>query len=375
MLAIGGVLTAACLIGAALLFGQRFGGSFSLPVAGGLTRHEVIDAVNRQAVCNDGSPAIYYFRPATDASASTKWIVFLQGGGSCSSVDGCEERRVSDRELTTSVGEPETRVVDGIFSPDAVNNPDFYDWNQVVLHYCSSDGWVGDDEVSGTSMNWQFHGYNIVGAVIDDLKNETETSTNLSQATEVIFGGSSAGAAGAEQNLDRVASLLPNAKVSGILDSIWKFAVEPFGPPTVLYEADTNLYLDDVNPFRDVHLDDTCMAAHPDGAACAVTETLAPYLSTPFFVYRDQRDPVLFRLVGLESLSSPGQKTYYQNTYRPRLLDSLSTLDGVFSPDIQMHTALAIPRFYDVRVDGVSFADAFGNWYFHRSGPTSVIAK
>ena len=35
------------------------------------------------AVCNDGTPASYYFHAAPNATADTPWLVFLEGGGWC----------------------------------------------------------------------------------------------------------------------------------------------------------------------------------------------------------------------------------------------------------------------------------------------------
>ena len=34
-------------------------------------------------VCNDGSPAGYYLRPATTSSGENLWIFYLEGGGWC----------------------------------------------------------------------------------------------------------------------------------------------------------------------------------------------------------------------------------------------------------------------------------------------------
>ena len=59
-----------------------------------LDRREVKNAVQRGAVCNDHTPAIFY---VDDSSASTKWMVFLEGGGLCTSTANCASRYVSQR--------------------------------------------------------------------------------------------------------------------------------------------------------------------------------------------------------------------------------------------------------------------------------------
>jgi hypothetical protein len=42
-----------------------------------------------QAVCNDGTPAVLYVRPATDPALAKVWSIHVQGGGACSSWAGC----------------------------------------------------------------------------------------------------------------------------------------------------------------------------------------------------------------------------------------------------------------------------------------------
>jgi len=41
-----------------------------------------LTVVNPNAVCNDGSPAVYYFRPGY-GSGSSVFTIYLEGGGVC----------------------------------------------------------------------------------------------------------------------------------------------------------------------------------------------------------------------------------------------------------------------------------------------------
>src|SRR3990170_3449932 len=72
-----------------------------------LQKITVRDAARRQAVCNDGSPAVYYFRPGSGAGAN-RWVIFLVGGGFCFSVDSCWLREILNPELMTSTDKPAT---------------------------------------------------------------------------------------------------------------------------------------------------------------------------------------------------------------------------------------------------------------------------
>ena len=47
-----------------------------------LVKHVVKDAVQRQAVCNDGTPAVYYYHRGSGAEAA-HWLIHLEGGGWC----------------------------------------------------------------------------------------------------------------------------------------------------------------------------------------------------------------------------------------------------------------------------------------------------
>ena len=51
-----------------------------------LDLHLYQDAEEQQLLCNDGSPAGYYFRPApedAEDAAKDRWIFYLEGGGWC----------------------------------------------------------------------------------------------------------------------------------------------------------------------------------------------------------------------------------------------------------------------------------------------------
>ena len=57
-----------------------------------LTRHVVDNATFPEAICNDGTPAIFYYGPYSKPEDRDKWIIFLQGGGTCVDGQTCGER-------------------------------------------------------------------------------------------------------------------------------------------------------------------------------------------------------------------------------------------------------------------------------------------
>jgi hypothetical protein len=134
-----------------------------------LHKYEVKNATSRQAVCNDGSPAVYYLREGKGTGTNT-WVIFLVGGGFCFSVESCDQRLITNPELMSSRGYPTQLKVPGILSDSPKSNPDFYNANHVLIPYCSSDLWSGDRESSSETGGYEFRGRRIVQAVVRDLQ-------------------------------------------------------------------------------------------------------------------------------------------------------------------------------------------------------------
>ena len=116
-----------------------------------LIKHVVKDATQRQAVCNDGTPAVYYFKRGSGVDVA-HWLIFFQGGGWCSNGPSCSLRWSSQRYLMTSQGAPAVMPVGGIFSTSAQENPDFVNFTQVYIKYCSSDMYSGNGEQQVNGM-------------------------------------------------------------------------------------------------------------------------------------------------------------------------------------------------------------------------------
>ena len=76
-----------------------------------LFRREVTNASQRGAVCNDHTPAIFYVDDDGASRSSTKWMVFLEGGGLCTSAVECASRYVSQRyHLSSNVSQYATEL-------------------------------------------------------------------------------------------------------------------------------------------------------------------------------------------------------------------------------------------------------------------------
>ena len=335
-----------------------------------LLKHEVKDAAQRQAVCNDGTPAVYYFKRGSGADAAY-WIIFFQGGGWCSNGPSCAYRWNTQRDMMTSDGTPAIFPAGGIFSIASQVNPDFVNFTQVYIKYCSSDIYSGDSEQPVNGMTIQFRGHKIVEAILADLEDPAViASPNLKDATQVLVGGSSAGSYGAASNIDWIAAQLTWAKVKGALDSSWLPPLPNYGAgPREPMPGSADFY-----SYFSAVVDQSCAAANPSQPQiCLSTLQLYPYLTTPVFVYAEQHDPTLSQIKGVTNPNDPAQAAY-MNQYAASLRDSLKDVTAVFSPSAGIHTALTDDNFTAIKANGYDFQQILGNWYFGRSGPIRVIA-
>jgi hypothetical protein len=271
-------------------------------------------------------------------TGADKWVLVLQGGGACNTVETCEGRAElykssipwQRESLDESWG-----LVDGILNPLKQNNPHFYNWNHVFFIYCTSDTWVGQRTDLEDSFNMQFSGHLVIEAIIDALQDEHLIGAPaLSSAEEVLFGGSSAGAAGVRNNVDWVAELLHSdgidAKFGGILDA----GVGPLKNLDETYEAPRVGWFV-WQPF----IDADCAAAHAqtgDPWTCTSGEYLRAnnFINTPLFIYHDQNDPAT-------------KSNYRGDDFQPRMQKIMGSLPNVFSPDKGIHYILTKTRFYD----------------------------
>ena len=203
--------------------------------------HTVRNAEARGAVCNDGSPATYYFRdcprPADEcAGFTTDWfVVFADGDSSdaCFDKDTCMAReagKMSSAGLNATLLSPA-----GLFSYSGEENPNFYGYRTVLVPYCSSDMWLGN----ASAIDLHFRGRAIAAAVMEDLASITfspvsvptvygpgPNQTRLDKADSLTIVGN----AGVMHQLGALAALVPSRpakQLKAICDGCVLPAVKP----------------------------------------------------------------------------------------------------------------------------------------------------
>jgi len=403
-----------------------------------LQRQDIDTKLFPNAVCNDGSPAVLYFRPYEGEANRDKWIVALAGGGDCSDPQGCADRWCGvgtnfDSDNMSSDYAGDGRPTEGIFARTSANP--FANWNQVFVKYCTSDVWTGralglsldaKDPKSGAPVNFMisFAGAYAFDAAITTLRKEggappltyvrTKTQMpDLDDASEVVLAGGSAGGAGVIFNLDRFAAILQDAPkkpvIRGLIDSVTGPTFSDLGfeksnacanGGACTYEAvfkaaaarnDTGLHK---------LTDDSCLDWHRKNAPGTEwkcfdqTHVLQNHITTPFFVR-----------MGLADQQISGNYIGAGYTYQGKPLTTLTfaTLDhamltalpqtvmngdekasmtkapGVFAPSCNTHyTIFADDTTYNVSIPvggkQVTLMDTWNNWIAGRQ-PDVVISN
>ena len=217
------------------------------------------------ARCLDGSRGRYYFR-AGHGAGSTKFYLHQEGGGFCVSYADCVARsKTSYGSTLPTVPDPWEDTVNltawqPVFTLDAAANPLMADWNHVLLAYCDGAYFNGDlsDAINVTTTTTAngnnnhgdatadnstttntttlfFAGRHILDAVLDDLA----LRHGMSNATDVVLGGCSAGGIATYMHLDYVARRLTTTKAPTAAA-----AAATAAPPRVVGLADSGFYAD-----------------------------------------------------------------------------------------------------------------------------------
>ena len=358
-----------------LLPGFVRGSTGGLGAGDDLTRVQIDLAYFPDAICNDGTSAIFYVRRYTNEADAGKWQIHLQGGGSCKLGQECAERWTSTDtnygadKMSTRQTRPSIRGT-GITSTNPANQ--FSGWNQVLVYYCSSDTWAGTarDTVMtatdpfGNPITYRIHfkGAVILDAVIATLQRQPnglpltyrsstlQTMPDLDDASLVLFTGTSAGGNGVQNNADHVGELLrqSNTRCTGNADcSLEYLAVidAAFGPEMTGLDYANSTFCQGTPPLCSYKAlmqaewpylqetwgkrgDQSCETWHQANAPETVWQcndvsyVIHNHITTPFFVRADLQDNTVmgnFLDAGLITREAYGQQVHDLLTNLPNL--------------------------------------------------------
>ncbi len=384
------------------------------PAAGGgtapLQRQDLDQTVFPGASCNDGTPAVLNFRPYEGEANRNKWLIALNGGGSCANAQDCANRWCGvdtnyDADNMSSANSGAGSPDGGILRRTA-DNP-FANWNQVEVRYCSSDTWAGTggaisftakDPKTGKDVTYQinFAGNVVYEAVVATLRREnvpalvyTRNSRrvempDLDEASEVVFAGGSGGGQGVIFNLDRLTGTLRAGRnqpvVRGLIDAIVGPDNSTMGYGTSVpcttnklcsYEAVYKaVAANSVDVVKRV-TDQSCLDWHQKNAPGTewqcfdASHVLGHHITTPYFVRMGLTDVLISSGDIEQGLTGPDGKPFTRASWGLALRDTLLNLQqsvlggheksaitkapGIFAPSCDKHyTVFNNEATYDV---------------------------
>jgi hypothetical protein len=350
---------------------------------GGLTK---VNAASRGAACLDGSAPGYWMRASTSKSDRHRWIVHAEGGGWCFNEAACASRSKTDLGSSNGWG-PSTKCYgkcDGILSSNETINPDFHGWNTIWIGYCDGTSMTGAR--NGTHHSLYYRGRANLDAVLDSL-----FERGMSNATDIVFTGGSAGGLAVYLNLDhfsqRVAAVSPATKVVGLADAGFFLDHPTYGTQNHAY-ANAIQYLFNMSTPE---TDETCMASlsESDAWQCMFAQYTVPFVTTPVFMAEAMYDSwQLPAILWLGCGNPTPEETCDAEQYRAFLeygQSMNSTLvplagksdRGCFLDACIVHCQSVFndgdARWCTWTIGGTTLREAFGNFYFKRPGPTRVI--
>ncbi|KAJ0802260.1 putative pectinacetylesterase/NOTUM [Helianthus annuus] len=286
-------------------------------------------AVAKGAVCLDGSPPAYQLDKGFGDGVNN-WLVHIQGGGWCHTIEDCVYRKTMDNGLGSSKLMPEL-YFSGILSNKADQNPNFYNWNRVYMRYCDGSSFTGDVDEVDTVNNLYFRGARVFTAIVEELM-----SIGMKDAQNALLSGCSAGGLASILNCDKFRGFFPsNTRVKCVPDAGYFAHVKDLSG-----EYRFEQYYDKVVTLHGsaTNLPSGCTSSMKP-SLCFYPQYAMQYIKTPIFVVNSAYDTwQVFNILASYEADPNGEFTKCKNdlkecsaTQRQRLQDFRSDFLGALS--------------------------------------------
>jgi len=238
--------------------------------------------IEEGAVCIDGSPGAYKYKPGK-GDGQTKWMISFDGGGWCFNDKDCF--RISQEPIgsskTYSASPSPEQFINNYFSTSPVGNF-LFNWNMILVKYCDGGSFTGNSQSTYNGNTLYFRGSRLLDAFLSEL----QIKLNASSATDMIISGNSAGGLSALLHVDKFAETFPGAFVVGMPDSgfFLPYDNEKCEFP---YKSSMLQMFDYMNSSAGTHK--ACLAAGL-GGRCLFAYDLLPYVSSPIFALQSKHD-------------------------------------------------------------------------------------
>jgi len=325
--------------------------------------------------CIDGSSGGYYGPdPDISSNTTTRLVVFLNGGGACTSKANCESWAKS---LGSSDKWPNTKKSGTpLHEEDCEVNPDWCDALKVVVPYCTGDVHSGNRSQPAWDDDFgYFSGHRNVVSVFADILSKYE----VGNVKEVLLSGGSAGGFGTFLNIDYVRSLFSHdvvvkgSPLAGYfipgelpgLDSDTPWMVSDFAHQS---KGETGNSKSDgavADLWGSVNISQACVDDLGDEyRQCQSAHVAATYIETPLFWAQNQFDTnQIFSGEGAPQDGSDEETSYIKYFGEATLSSMKSQLpgkDGAFVPSCLDHVGMKS------KIGEDEYYAALGDWYFER---------
>ena len=338
--------------------------------AGGYKLNFLANVSRVGALCLDGSPPGYYYRRGRD-NAINKWIIYIQGGAWCENVSSCLKR--SHTMFGSSNLFPVCMNGEGLLSPDPKYNPDFHNWTFVFIGYCDGSSFTGNRvmPLKVKDKTLYFRGKLIMKALIDEFMR----TKGLRNATEVIFGGRSAGGLSAIIHANYVRSRLSHNTSFRVLSDAGFFVDSPSSDGKELIRSKMKQMFYFHNSSSG--LDSACIQAQTlnERWKCFFPQYSTHFVKAPLYLINPLYD--LWQIVYVQGIKCAKKLNTCNKTDRQKVLDfrnkTLNALTQVFLnhkcagyfDSCLAHSQTVLNDVWGVvQVRNVTMATAFSEWYF-----------
>ncbi|KAL1193872.1 Pectin acetylesterase 5 [Cardamine amara subsp. amara] len=343
-------------------------------------------AKERGAFCLDGSLPGYHFHKGS-GSGSKSWILHLEGGGWCHTVASCSSRAMT-KFGSSNYFEKEV-TFQGVLSSDPSQNPDFFNWNKVVIRYCDGASFAGRPEAEfKNETQLFFRGQLIWETIIDEL-----LSMGMSDARQAILTGCSAGGLATLIHCDYFRDHLPkDAAVKCVSDGGYFLNV-----PDVLGNPTMRSFYHDVVNLQGVYksLDQKCVAK-TEPSKCMFPQEYLKNIRTPVFLVNAAYDYWQIKNVLVPTSADPDKswakcrlnikecdaaQLKVLHGFRSSMMDAIGEFHqnkngGMFIDSCYSHCQTVMRVTWhsptSTRIENKTIAESVGDWYFNRQ-PVKLI--
>ncbi|KAI3692355.1 hypothetical protein L6452_32169 [Arctium lappa] len=337
--------------------------------------------VAKGAVCLDGSPPAYQLAKGFGDGVNS-WLVHIQGGGWCDTVDDCVYRKTMDNGLGSSKLMPVLNFT-GILSNEQEQNPNFYNWNRVIMRYCDGSSFTGDVEEVDSATNLYFRGARVFNVIIEELM-----SKGMSDAQNALLSGCSAGGLASILHCDKFRGFFPSStRVKCIADAGYfahvkdlsgEYRFEKYYNRVVTLHGSTK------------YLPSGCTSSMAPGL-CFYPQFVVPYIKTPIFILNSAYDTwQVYYILSSNEADPQGNFTKCKmdlnecstsqlqrfKDFRSDFLDSVSTIgngssNGMFINTCYTHCQSEFQPAWSgndaSKLDYKTISEGVGDWFYEKS--------